>query len=124
VVSDPCRTASIEAVSLTSMTVVLGETENQYYLEATDSAGDSYGTAVCGTRDYRVMDISANAEATVVTVQASDDPLYQWKLVATSQDEADEGFHNLRLEVTFTDYPLDTDPNYPYIDTIFTLQVD
>lgn len=106
------------------MTVVLGEVENQYYLEATDSAGDSYGATVCGTRDYKVVDISSNTEATVVTVDVSDDPLYQWKLVATSQDEADEGFHNLRLEVTFTDYPLATDPTYPYIDTIFTLTVE
>jgi len=34
-------------------------------------------------------------------------------LVATSQDEVDEGFHNLKLEVTFVDYPRTDDPAFP-----------
>jgi len=50
------------------MTVVLGEVEKQYYVEATDSAGDTYGTTVCGDRAYLVRDISSGNEATVVTV--------------------------------------------------------
>ena len=50
VVTDPCRTSDIAAVTLTAMTVVLGEEEKQYFSEATDSAGDTYGASVCGVR--------------------------------------------------------------------------
>lgn len=50
------------------MTVVLGEEEKQYFTDATDSAGDTYGSTVCGARAYKVIDITAGTEATVLTV--------------------------------------------------------
>lgn len=124
-VTDPCRTSTIAAVTLTSMQVVLGEVAKQYFTEATDSAGDLYGTTVCGQRTYYVEDISSGQESHVVTVHVSDDlSLGDYMLVATSQDEADENFHNLKLEVSFTDYPLTDDPTFPTTSTAFSLLVD
>lgn len=45
-------------------------------------------------------------------------------LVATSQDEADEGYKTFKLEVTFEDYPLSDDPSFPYISTNFALTIE
>ena len=122
-VTDPCRTATIQVIELTAMTVVLGETEEQPFDEATDSAGDLYGAAVCGTRTMEIMDTDSGAVSEVVSVVEGANP-GEYKVVAHSEDEAHEGTHNLMLVVTFTDYPLLTDGTYPKSEKEFTLLIE
>ena len=102
-ITDPCRTSTITDISLTSMTVVLGEEEFQTFDEAVDSAGTTYGATVCGTRLYEIYDILTDAIATVAAVE--DLTGGNFRIRANSIDENDEGSHNLRLRVTFVDYP-------------------
>lgn len=59
--------------------------------------------------------------ATVATI--ADLGSGNYKIVATSSLEADEGVHTLILRVTFVNYPLTTDAAYPKADTNFSLTI-
>lgn len=121
-ITDPCRTSTITAITLTSMTVVLGEEEFQDFVEAVDSAGTSYGATVCGTRLYEIYDISTNTITEVATVIDNGSGNYQIR--AHSNDEDNEGSHNLRLKVTFVNYPLADSVTFPTATTNFFLTVN
>lgn len=54
-IRDPCKTSTFSAVSLTDMTVVVGQQTTQDFTEATDSAELTYGTDSCGARSYSVI---------------------------------------------------------------------
>ena len=68
------------------MTVRLGETSEQAFNEATDSAGDLYGAAVCGTRTYVIIDTNSDQVSEVISVVESSYP-GKYNLVANSEDE-------------------------------------
>jgi hypothetical protein len=118
-IKDPCRTSTITAISLNAMNVILGEISYQTFTEAVDSAGTSYGATVCGTRVYEILDRVTQATATVASVETVSAGNYRVK--ATSVNEAVEGTHNLQLRVTFQSYPLATDATFPKIVTDFIL---
>lgn len=54
-ITDPCRTSTITSITLVQMSVVLGVEGLQNFAEAIDSAGTTYGAAVCGTRTYELV---------------------------------------------------------------------
>ena len=118
-IKDPCRTSTITAVSLDAMSVVLGQEATQNFVEAVDSAGTSYGATVCGNRVYTILDRVTQQVATVASVVTVSAGNYQVK--ATSVLEAEEGTHNLQLQVTFQNYPLATDATFPKVVTDFIL---
>jgi hypothetical protein len=45
-------------------------------------------------------------------------------IVIYSEDENDEGLFNLKMRVTFTDYPLATSPTYPNKEAFWSLQIN
>jgi NADPH:quinone reductase-like Zn-dependent oxidoreductase len=110
-VTDPCRTSTIDAITLTSpWDVVLGTVSEQTYSEAVDSAATAQGTAtICGPRKYEVLENNLDSEIVTITDLGGG----SYKLVATSQSEIDEGPHDLVLRVTFQNYPLATNAAYP-----------
>lgn len=57
-IKDPCKTSTITAISLTAMTVTLGESTYQNFAEAVDSAETTYGTDSCGARVYTIVEQS------------------------------------------------------------------
>ena len=120
-ITDPCRTSTITAITLTPMTVVLGNEAFQSFTEAVDSAGTSYGATVCGARLYKILEYSTQKETTVATVQNLGSGNY--KIRAYSTSESDEGTKNLVLHVSFVNYPLTTSTTYPFAKTDFTLQI-
>lgn len=121
-ITDPCRTSTITAITLSSMTVVLGEEELQSFVEAVDSAGTTYGSTVCGTRLYEIYDISSDTITEVATV--IDNGSGNYEIRAFSENEDNEGSHNLRLKVTFVDYPLADSETFPEATTNFFLTVN
>ena len=121
-ITDPCRTSTITAITLTTMEVILGEETLQAFSEAVDSAGTSYGTTVCGDRLYEVIDISTGDLTSVATVQTADAGGYEIR--AYSTDEDNEGTHNLRLRVTFVNYPQSDSVDFPIVETNFMLTVN
>lgn len=120
-ITDPCRTSTITQISLNTMEVVLGEEELQAFTEVTDTAGTTYGAAVCGDRLYEIYDISSNDITTVAVVEEVSTGNYQIK--AYSTDENVEGTHNLRLRVTFVDYPQADDVTFPMAESNFMINV-
>lgn len=87
-----------------------------------DSAGTTYGATVCGTRLYEIIDIATSAATAVATVETVSSGNY--RIRAYSTDENLEGTHNLRLKVTFVDYPLSANAAYPVSETYFTLLIN
>lgn len=120
-ITDPCRTSTITAITVAGMTATLGIETTQAFTEAVDSAGTTYGTTVCGDRLYEIYDISSNELTEVATIVDLGSGNYQIR--AYSELEANEGSHNLRLRVTFADYPLADNSNYPKADTNFLLYI-
>lgn len=64
-IRDPCKTSTISTITLTDMTVVLGESETQNFAEAVDSAETTYGLDSCGLREYTIIE---NGDATLTQV--------------------------------------------------------
>ena len=120
IITDPCRTSVITAITVAGMETTLGETKDQDFTEAIDSAGTTHGATVCGDRQYELIDISTNI-ITVVAVVVAGDTAGTYKIRAFSTDENTEGSHNLRLRVTFKNYPLLDNENYPKAETNFAL---
>jgi len=54
-IKDPCKTSAFSAVSLSAMTVIVGQQATQDFSEAVDSAETTYGTDSCGARSYSVV---------------------------------------------------------------------
>ena len=120
-ITDPCRTSTITAITLSGITAVLGEEEVEAFTEAVDTAGDTYGATVCGNRLYEIYDISDNTITEVATVEDLTGGNYQVKVF--SEDENHEGSHNLMLRVTFADYPLTDNASYPVAETNFLVYI-
>ena len=62
---DPCKTSTITALTLTDMTVTLGESATQNFNEVVDSAETTYGLDSCGARVYTIV---AQGDATLTPV--------------------------------------------------------
>ena len=120
-ITDPCRASTITPVTVSAMTVVLGEEELQAFTEAVDTAGASYGSTVCGTRLYEILEFSTSVVSEVATVEDLGGGDYQIR--AYSENEDHEGTHPLKLRVTFVDYPLTDSTDYPVAETAFTLTI-
>ena len=62
-IKDPCKTSVITPITLSDMTVVLGQSTDQPFAEAVDSAETTYGLDSCGDREYHIVLQSDSSKA-------------------------------------------------------------
>ena len=120
-ITDPCRDSVITQVTVIGMSAILGVSETQAFVEAVDTAGTTYGATVCGARLYEIYDISDSTITEVAVVEDLTSGNFQ--IAAFTENEDHEGSHNLKLRVTFVDYPLTDNENYPKVETNFLLYI-
>ena len=123
-IKDPCQTATFYEVTVTDLTVVLGEAVEFPFSELVDTAEETYGLDSCGERLYTIVEAAdptftpvAYARVEVVEADTS------FKIVADPTDEADEGTHELALYTTMVNYPLSENGAYPSLPAPFTLEI-
>lgn len=100
-VIDPCTIDTIHTISITTMTIVLGETETQDFTEATCQVETDYPAfgQLCGARTYVVVDGNDDA-VTWISISGSD----PYTITASPTDEALVGVtHNYFLKANFAD---------------------
>lgn len=96
------------------MSVILGESVDQLFDEAVDSAEETYGEDSCGARVYTLVEVGDTtytqvAYARVETVVFNQ----QYQIVSDYSDETFEGVHDLELYITMVNYPTDSDGSHP-----------
>ena len=122
---DPCKTSTITAITLTAMTVTLGESTNQNFAEAVDSAETTYGTDSCGSRVYTIVEQS---DATLTPVSYArietivDNANY--RIISDYTDETFEGTHSLALYITMLNYPIEAEGSHPTLLSNFDLTIN
>ena len=88
------------------MSVILGESTEQNFDEAVDSAEETYGEDSCGARIYTIVErgdltYTQVPYARVETVTFNQ----EYKIVSDYDLEDYEGVHDLDLYVTLVNYP-------------------
>ena len=113
-------------MTLTDMSVVLGESTFQNFAEAVDSAEQTYGTDSCGDRVYSII-VADDATATQVPYARVETIVFNanYRIVSDYSDETYEGTHNLALYITMLNYPLDAEGggDHPVLLSTFTLEI-
>ena len=120
---DPCKTSTITAISLSDMSVVLGESTYQNFAEVEDSAEDTYGLDSCGQREYSIV---LRSDSTTVVDFARIETIVEnqnYRIISDYSDEAYEGTHELQLYVVFVNYPVDDDGSHPTLLSDFDLTI-
>ena len=124
-IKDPCKTSTISAVSLTDMTVVLGESTTQTFAEAVDSAETTYGLDSCGLRSYTIV-LQSDATLTPVLfarVENINNANTNYKIISDYSLETYEGTHALSLYITMVNYPVGADGAHPKLLSNFNLVI-
>ena len=123
-IRDPCKTSTIEAITLTDMTVTLGESVTQNFAEAVDTAETTYGLDSCGARVYSIVlrsdGVTEVDYARIETIVENSN----YRIVSDYSDESYEGTHELALYVTMLNYPVaDDGTNHPTLLSNFDLTI-
>lgn len=124
-IKDPCKTSTISTVSLTDMSVVLGESTTQNFAEAVDSAETTYGLDSCGLRSYTIV-LQSDATLTPVAfarVENINNANTNYKIISDYTDETYEGTHALALYITMVNYPVGADGAHPKLLSNFNLVI-
>ena len=100
------------------MNIKTGEVLETPFNEPTDSVSATFNDhSICGPYTYQVLVASNDSAQTLVTLHALIGQPTTHKLVATTNNELEEGTYNLKIVISLGD------PSYPTQTVLFTLSI-